>query len=93
VITNLEDAITLLQQDGLEPKENEVNSDLSKRFIELNKIRSRELKEANAIDEEVFQLKMQEAQLVIEQLTWLTSLSENVVKTTRGLIKTENELQ
>lgn len=93
VITNLEDAITLLQQDGLEPKENEVSSDLSKRFIELNKIRSRELKEANAIDEEVFQLKMQEAQLVIEQLTWLTSLSENVVKTTRGLIKTENELQ
>jgi hypothetical protein len=32
------------------------------------------------IDEKAFQLKMQEAQLVIEQLIWLTNLSENIVK-------------
>lgn len=93
VIKNLKDAITLLKEDGIESKADIVNEDLSKRFIELNKIRAKELKEENAIDEDAFQLKMQEAQLVIEQLIWLTNLSENIVKTTRVLIKTENELQ
>jgi len=93
VIKNLKDAITILKEDGIEPKANTINEDLSKRFIELNKIRAKELKEENAIDEDAFQLKMQEAQLVIEQLIWLTNLSENIVKTTRVLIKTENELQ
>ncbi|WP_339921672.1 FUSC family membrane protein [uncultured Flavobacterium sp.] len=93
VIKNLKDAITLLKEDGIESKADIVSEDLSKRFIELNKIRAKELKEENAIDEDAFQLKMQEAQLVIEQLIWLTNLSENIVKTTRVLIKTENELQ
>ena len=32
---------------------------------------------------ESFKLKMQEAQLVIEQLVWLTNLSENILKTTK----------
>jgi hypothetical protein len=67
--------------------------ELTNGFIELKKIRSKELKEKNTLDEEAFQLKMQEAQLVIEQLTWLTNLSENIVKTTRVLLKPENELQ
>jgi uncharacterized membrane protein (TIGR01666 family) len=93
VIENLEDAITLLKEEKLTPKLDTVKDDLSKRFIELNKIRTKELKEENDNDEDAFQLKMQEAQLVIEQLIWLTNLSENIVKTTRSLIKTENELQ
>jgi hypothetical protein len=43
--------------------------------------------------QEEIELKKQETQLVIEQLIWLTSLSENIVKTTHILIKTKNELQ
>jgi uncharacterized membrane protein YccC len=93
VIRNLEDAITLLKEDDIELKSNTVNMELTNGFIELKKIRSKELKEKNTLDEEAFQLKMQEAQLVIEQLTWLTNLSENIVKTTRVLLKPENELQ
>jgi uncharacterized membrane protein (TIGR01666 family) len=93
VIRNLEDAITLLKEDDIELKSNTVNMELTNGFIELQKIRSKELKEKNTLDEEAFQLKMQEAQLVIEQLTWLTNLSENIVKTTRVLLKPENELQ
>jgi len=93
VIENLEDAITILREETVTPKSDTVNEDLSKRFIELNKIRTKELKEENDNDEDAFQLKMQEAQLVIEQLIWLTNLSENIVKTTRNLIKTENELR
>lgn len=93
VIKNLEYAITMLNEDTIEPKAATINEDLSKRFIELNKIRAKEIKEENAINEEAFQLKMQEAQLVIEQLIWLTNLSENIVKTTKVLLTTENELQ
>jgi uncharacterized membrane protein (TIGR01666 family) len=93
VIRNLEDAIILLKEDDIELKSNTVNMELTNGFIELKKIRSKELKEKNTLDEEAFQLKMQEAQLVIEQLTWLTNLSENIVKTTRVLLKPENELQ
>ena len=43
------------------------------------------------MDEEAFQLKMQEAQLVIEQLIWLTNLSENILKTTKLLMKPESQ--
>ena len=39
------------------------------------------------MDESAFQLKMQEAQLIIEQLIWLVNLSENILKTTKALMK------
>ena len=74
------------------PQTNLINEDLSNRFVELNKIRARELKDEDTIDQEEIELKKQETQLVIEQLIWLTSLSENIVKTTQILIKTKNEL-
>ncbi|WP_016988323.1 FUSC family protein [Flavobacterium sp. ACAM 123] len=92
VVKNLEDAITLLKEDDVEQIVNPINADLSNRFNELNKIRANELQEESTTGEKEFELKKQETQLVIEQLIWLTSLSENIVKTTRVLIKTKNEL-
>jgi uncharacterized membrane protein (TIGR01666 family) len=86
VIQNLENAILLLKEDETESKENSAE-ELGRRFTELKNIRARELKEGNGIKEEAFQLKMQETQLVIEQLIWLTNLSENIVKTTKILMK------
>jgi uncharacterized membrane protein (TIGR01666 family) len=93
VIRNLEDAIAMLKEEDLELKTNKVTTELTNGFIELKKIRIKELQKENMLDDKTFQLKMQEAQLVIEQLTWLTNLSENIMKTTQVLIKTENELQ
>lgn len=87
VIKNLDDAIALLKEDGTENEEITPNEDLSKRFTELKNIRTKELKEGNLINEEAFQLKMQEAQLVIEQLIWLSNLSEKIVKTTKELVQ------
>lgn len=87
VIKNLDDAIALLKEDGTENKEITPTADLSKRFTELKNIRTKELKEGNLINEEAFQLKMQEAQLVIEQLIWLSNLSEKIVKTTKELVQ------
>jgi uncharacterized membrane protein (TIGR01666 family) len=86
VIQNLENAILLLKEDETESKESTIE-ELGKRFSELKNIRTRELKQGADINEEAFQLKMQEAQLVIEQLIWLTNLSENIVKTTKVLMK------
>ncbi|WP_367752081.1 FUSC family membrane protein [Flavobacterium sp. WC2430] len=91
VIKNLDYAIVLLGNTALEPKEENNNEEFNTRFTELKKIREKELKQVNNSNDAVFQQKMQEAQLVIEQLIWLINLSENIVKTTKILIQTKNE--
>ena len=86
IIKNLDDAVALLKEKDLNVKENLPKEDLAMRFTDLKNIREKELKEGIPIDEEAFRLKMQEAQLVIEQLIWLTNLSENILKTTKTLM-------
>jgi hypothetical protein len=79
VIRNLNHAIELLErEDQIEKISKE---DVVLRFTELKNIREKELKQAHLYDAETLELKMQEAQLVIEQLIWLTNLSENIVNT------------
>ena len=81
VIRNLNDAITILNNEKSETHENaNPKEDIALRFTELRNIREKELKEAHLYDHDQFELKMQEAQLVIEQLRWLTNLSEKIVK-------------
>ena len=87
VIKNLDNAVALLKDNDSDWRENLPKEDLALRFSELKNIRERELKEGIPIDDKAFQLKMQEAQLIIEQLIWLTSLSENILKTTTALQK------
>jgi hypothetical protein len=87
VIKNLDDAISLLKETPLDLNNTITKNDLALRFTELKNIRSRELKEGNPIDEDAYLQKMQEAQLVIEQLIWLTNLSENIVKNTQLLMR------
>ena len=91
VTKNLDDAILLLKEEPINTIENTNKEDLALRFTELKNIRAKELKEGIPIDEAAFQLKMQEAQLVIEQLIWLVNLSENIVKTTKALMKLQSE--
>ena len=79
VIRNLNYAISLLE--GESDSENQPREDVALRFTELRNIREKELKEAHLYDAETLELKMQEAQLVIEQLIWLTNLSENIAST------------
>lgn len=85
VLKKLNYAIEMLQsKDGdILTDETEVNL----RFTELKNIRFRELKENEILNESQFQSKIEEAQLVIEQLIWLTSLSENMVKEIENLNK------
>ncbi|HEX8270159.1 MAG TPA: FUSC family membrane protein [Flavobacterium sp.] len=86
VVRNLEVAMMLLDSETTEAVENRQNSEeLAMRFTELKNIRSRELQEGHLTDTDEYKLKMQEAQLVIEQLVWLTSLSEKIVKAAKQL--------
>lgn len=85
VVKNLDHAIAFLHsKDGEVLLDTVQKVDLEVRFTELKNIRAKELRN-NTIDEADFQLKMQEAQLVIEQLIWLTNLSESILKATRKL--------
>ncbi|PZO31409.1 MAG: FUSC family protein [Flavobacteriaceae bacterium] len=90
VIKNLNYAITFadLEVSGT-LAQSETNEDLAMRFTELKNMRAKELKEAHLSEDEEFQLKMQEAQLVIEQLVWLTNLSESIVKAAKLLHQTK----
>jgi uncharacterized membrane protein (TIGR01666 family) len=81
-IENLNDALGFINDEAIETRKKE---DLSLRFTELKNIRAKELSESKNIDEESFRAKMQEAQLVIEQLIWLTNLTENILKSVKTL--------
>ena len=87
VLKNLEQSIMLLQNKIILDSDEITNEELANRFTELKNIRQNELKEGKEIDEEAFALKMQEAQLVIEQLIWLTNLSEGILKNTIKLME------
>lgn len=86
VIRNLDQAIAVLSLD-MQATEAHLtqNEELATRFSELKNIRARELRELHIDEEEEFKLKMEEAHLVIEQLVWLNSISEKIVKATRQL--------
>ena len=86
VIRNLNYTIAILNMDEqAEDIRLAEKEELAARFIELKNIRTRELQETQLTDEETFKLKMQEAQLIIEQLVWLNNLSEKIVKATKQL--------
>lgn len=92
IIKNLDAAISLLKEEN-QPNEIDapIDDSFNNSFIELKNIREKELRQGDVINSQEFKLKMQEAQLVIEQLVWLTNLSENILKTTKNLLKAEKQ--
>jgi uncharacterized membrane protein YccC len=88
VNNNLKNAVEILNEPNEMYPESIPQKDLSIHFTALKNIRERELNEGEKYNLEEFQLKMQEAQLVIEQLVWLINLSENIGKGTKTLTST-----
>ncbi len=87
VLKNLEKSISYLKENEIIDANDISKEELANRFIELKNIRQSELKEGNKINDQSFALIMQEAQLVIEQLIWLTNLSEGILKSTKKLME------
>lgn len=88
VLKNLHVAMETLDASAKNPLETYQRIDLEVRFVELKNIRAKEIRE-NSGSEAEFQSKMQEAQLVIEQLIWLTNLSESILKASQKLVQTD----
>lgn len=85
VIRNLDLSIEILnRKQNAASLTNDEKERLDLSFSELKNIRAQELR-SDTIDDEDFQLKMEEAQLVIDQLIWLINLSENLLKVTKNL--------
>ncbi len=76
-IANLTEAVSLLKGETVDAREED---ELHLRFTQLKNIREAELRNSRRIDEKEFRLKMEEAQLVIEQLIWLTNITESIRK-------------
>ena len=92
IIKNLDSAISILKDENNQiENDTTIDENLNNSLIELKKIRERELAQGSDVNSEDFKHKMREAQLVIEQLIWLTNLSENILKTTKVLLKTEKQ--
>lgn len=91
VIRNLDQAIALLNMEAQAAEANIAGKEeLATRFSELKNIRARELREMHIDEDEEFKLNMEEAQLVIEQLVWLSSISEKILNATRRLELAKN---
>lgn len=87
IIKNLDHAIILLKNKEVNlDVETLINNNLNDSFAELQKIREKEYIHSEGKNSKEFELKKQETQLVIEQLIWLTNLSENIVRSTQVLM-------
>jgi len=85
IIKNLDNSILILKNNG--NQKDIIDDSFNQSFVELKKIREKELMRKENLDSEEFKLKMQEAQLVIEQLIWLINLSENILKSCEIVMK------
>lgn len=84
VLKNFEKANAILDGQQLmnDSQLDEIHSQVALRISELKSKRAQELQTQTEIQNTAFQQKMQEGQIVIEQLIWLTNLSENILKNT-----------
>ncbi|WP_418262320.1 FUSC family membrane protein [Flavobacterium faecale] len=89
IIQKLDYAIFLLHENKTETSEPTETSISSNNFDNLKSIRAKEFQQGMEANQAISLHKMQEAQLVIEQLIWLTNLSDNIVKTTQQLLTAE----
>jgi uncharacterized membrane protein YccC len=86
IINKLDYAILLLKNNKKSLEEIEKNPNLNENFKELKEIQNRELELSISKNETQNQEKIQEVQLVIEQLIWVNNLTENIVKTTKRVL-------
>lgn len=89
ILSNLDHAIALLKNETIVTDTFFDKEDVTLQFEELKRINFNRLATDDELDKETRQAKMQEAQMVIEQLIWMSNLAEKILKNTKDL-KTTN---
>jgi hypothetical protein len=85
ILSNLDHSILLLRNETFLTDTFFDKEDITLQFEELKRVNFSLLEKDESLDKEARQAKMQEAQMVIEQLIWMSSLSEKILKITEEL--------
>ncbi|MEO8239655.1 MAG: FUSC family membrane protein [Flavobacterium sp.] len=89
ILLNLDHAISILKNETILVDTFFDKEDVTLQFEEMKRKNFTRLAEDEELDKETRQAKMQEAQMVIEQLIWMSNLSEKILKITKDF-KTTN---
>jgi len=85
ILSNLDQSIAILKNETITTDTFFEKEDVILQFEELKRINFTRLATDDNLDTETRQAKMQEASMVIEQLIWMSSLSEKILKNTKDL--------
>ncbi len=89
ILSNLDNAVSILRNETIVTDTFFDKEDVTLQFEEMKRKNFTRLATDEELDKETREAKMQEAQLVIEQLIWMSNLSEKILKITQE-IKTTN---
>lgn len=83
ILSNLDHSIAVLRNEKIISDTFFDKEDVTLQFEELKRVNFKRLADDDDLDKETRQAKMQEAQMVIEQLIWMSNLSEKILKITK----------
>ena len=97
IVKKLEQSIDLIENKNVLVENKNVLVENTEKatinFSELRKNKLEELKKSEDNNSPDYQYKMQEIQMVVEQLIWLNNLSDNILKSTQMFVNTKNETE
>lgn len=91
ILANLDHAIAVLKDETIIEDTFFDKEDVTLQFEELKRRHFSRLAQDDELDKETRQTKMQEAQMVIEQLIWMSNLAEKILKITKEYKATNPE--
>jgi uncharacterized membrane protein YccC len=91
ILANLDHAIAVLKNETIIEDTFFDKEDVTLQFEELKRRHFSRLAQDDELDKETRQIKMQEAQMVIEQLIWMSNLAEKILKITKEYKTTRPE--
>ena len=85
ILSNLDNSVSILRNQTIVTDTFFDKEDVTLQFEEMKRKNFTRLATDEELDKETRQAKMQEAQLVIEQLIWMSNLSEKILKITQEI--------
>ncbi|MFH6996933.1 FUSC family membrane protein [Flavobacterium sp. FlaQc-57] len=91
ILSNLDNSISILRNEAIITDTFFDKEDVTLQFEELKRVNFKRLSTDDELDKETRQAKMQEAQMVIEQLIWMSNLAEKILKITKEFKETSQD--